>query len=183
MSHRSRSLVAAVGLLTAAATLAALLAAPPAQSAPTVELRPVNAIERPIAAHIDTLRQAAKLPSVRHSPGLTNAAERHAATLARSGTFSHRAPGEKPFTQRLSAFYTPRGFVYWATGENIFWVRGHASPEKVVAAWLKSPPHRANIYDPLWREIGVAAVRAPRAPGVYGGRDVTIVVLELGTRR
>lgn len=184
MSHSSRPPIAALGLPVAAlAALAVLLAGASATAAPQVELRPVNSLERPIEQRIDALRRAASLPGVRHSQGLTEAAERHAATLARSGTFTHRAPGEKPFSLRLRASYPLGRSTHWATGENIFWAVSHASPDQVVAAWLKSPPHRANIYDPLWRDIGVAAVRAPRAPGVYGGRDVTIVVLELGLRR
>jgi hypothetical protein len=37
--------------------------------------------------------------------------------------------------------------------------------------------------NPRWREIGVAAVHEPDAPGVYEGREVTIVTTDFGVRR
>lgn len=184
MSHGSRSPIAAAGVVAlVAAILAGLVPSPAAQAAQEVQLVPVDALEQPIVRQVRALRVAADLARIQRSQELTDAAERHAAALARSGTFTHQAPGEKPFTARLQASYSSRGFVRWATGENMFWAQTHVSPAQVVRAWLASPPHRANMYDPLWRDVGVAAVRAPSAPGVYGGRDVTIVVIEFGTRR
>jgi uncharacterized protein YkwD len=49
--------------------------------------------------------------------------------------------------------------------------------------WLASPDHRANLMNPRWREIGVAAVYAADAPGVYQGLDVTIITTDFGVRR
>jgi hypothetical protein len=39
------------------------------------------------------------------------------------------------------------------------------------------------MLNPRWLEVGVGAVYAPSAPGVYGGRDVTIVTADFGVRR
>jgi uncharacterized protein YkwD len=47
---------------------------------------------------------------------------------------------------------------------------------------MNSPPHRANLLSPRWREVGLAAVHVGRAPGVYGGREVTIVTADFGVR-
>ena len=42
--------------------------------------------------------------------------------------------------------------------------------EQLVSAWLRSPPHRANILHPRFRDLGAALVRAD---GVfYGGAAV-----------
>lgn len=41
-------------------------------------------------------------------------------------------------------------------GENLS--RSSANPEDVVAAWMASPGHRANILDPTFTQIGVACV-------------------------
>jgi uncharacterized protein YkwD len=184
MSQGPRPPLAAVGSIAAAlAVLAALVASAPSSGAPTLRLAPADHIEEPIESRVDALRRAGDLRGVRHSPALAEAAEAHAQALARSGTFAHEIPGGKPFAARLQRFYPARGYAHWATGENIYWTQAAASPEAVVRAWLASPPHRAVLYDPLWREVGVAAVRAQSAPGVYGGRDVTIVVIELGLRR
>lgn len=183
MSLYKRHTVTLAGAAALAATAAALIGSTGAASAPAARLQPVDQVESPIERRVATLRRAARLPTTRHSPALTNAAEAHAATLARSGVFAHEVPGQKPFSQRLQSYYTANGFQYWATGENIFWARTSVSPAQVVRAWLASPPHKANLLDPRWRDVGVAAVRSPAAPGVYLGRDVTIVVIELGTRR
>ncbi len=47
---------------------------------------------------------------------------------------------------------------------------------------MESPKHRENILTPRWREVGLSAVTVPAAPGVFGGRDVTIVTSDFGTR-
>jgi uncharacterized protein YkwD len=64
------------------------------------------------------------------------------------------------------------GYRYAAFGENLFagtW--GHVSAREVVAAWLGSPLHRANILRPLFRHVGVAPVRAP---GLLDGTDAVV---------
>jgi uncharacterized protein YkwD len=179
MSRRLRSPIAAAGVLAAAA----FFVAPRGHAAPVVELRPVDAIEGPIEQRVAELRRAAGASLTRHSAELSAAAESHAAMLGRSGTFSHRAPAERAFSTRLQRFYPARGMRYWATGENIFWAHTAVSPEQVIRAWLASPPHRLNLLDPTWREVGIAALRVQDAPGVYGGADVTLVVIEFGRRQ
>jgi uncharacterized protein YkwD len=64
------------------------------------------------------------------------------------------------------------GYRYAAFGENLFagtW--GQITPRDVVAAWLNSPLHRANILRPLFRHLGVAPVRAP---GLLQGTDAVV---------
>jgi uncharacterized protein YkwD len=181
MSRRPRHPIAAVGALAAAAA-AAFLVAPLGRAATAVELQPVDAIESPIERRVVELRRAEGVPLTRHSEQLSAAAEAHAAVLGRSGTFAHHAPGERSFSTRLQQYYPARGMRYWATGENIFWAHTAVSPEQVIRAWLASPPHRLNLLDPTWREVGIAALRVQDAPGVYGGGDVTLVVIEFGRR-
>ena len=172
-----------VAALVAAALVAATLVFPArAPGTPVASLRPVDALESSIVARVAAIRQAAGLPRVRYSGGLSDAAEAHAASLARTGTFGHLSPGGKSFSRRLQSFYSRLGFSYWVTAENVYWKTSPVRPNDVVGAWMASPPHRLNILDRRWTEVGVAAVRVPAARGVYGGRDVTIVVIEFGTR-
>jgi uncharacterized protein YkwD len=49
--------------------------------------------------------------------------------------------------------------------------------------WLNSPKHRKTMLRTRWREVGVGAVQAGSAPGVFGGREVTIVTADFGVRR
>ena len=54
--------------------------------------------------------------------------------------------------------------------------------KRALRMWLNSPAHRRILMTPHWREIGISAVYAPAAPGVYGGRPVTIVTADFGVR-
>ena len=49
--------------------------------------------------------------------------------------------------------------------------------------WLNSPPHRANLLQPKWREIGLGGVHAASAPGAFGGLPATILTADFGVRR
>ncbi len=61
---------------------------------------------------------------------------------------------------------TRSGYRWRATGENL--ASGIMTPEEVVAGWLGSPAHCANLMDPQFREMGVAfAVNPHDERGVY----------------
>jgi uncharacterized protein YkwD len=62
------------------------------------------------------------------------------------------------------------------------WASPGLSADQALEMWLNSPPHRKNLLTPAWREIGLGAVRALAAPGVYQGRDVTILTADFGVR-
>ena len=59
---------------------------------------------------------------------------------------------------------------------------GVGEAAQALQLWLNSPEHRANLMNPRWREIGIAAVHATAAPGVFHGLDVTIVTTDFGSR-
>ena len=48
--------------------------------------------------------------------------------------------------------------------------------------WSIKQMHRVIMLSKAWRQIGVAVIRADRAPGVYGGRRTTVVVADFGVR-
>jgi uncharacterized protein YkwD len=50
-------------------------------------------------------------------------------------------------------------------GENVAY--GNVTPEQLVAMWMASPGHRANLLKPGFTHIGVGAV-ATAAGRVYG---------------
>ena len=87
--------------------------------------------------------------------------------VASCGQFSHTPCGaDADATVRAS------GYRYRTLGENLFagtW--GRFSPREVVAAWLRSPPHRATILDRRFRHVGVAPVRAH---GLLGDGDAVV---------
>jgi uncharacterized protein YkwD len=48
------------------------------------------------------------------------------------------------------------GLTDEAIGENVAY--NYETPADVMAAWMRSPGHRANILEPLFRRIGVGCV-------------------------
>ncbi|HMA11700.1 MAG TPA: CAP domain-containing protein [Steroidobacteraceae bacterium] len=92
---------------------------------------------------------------------LQAAATAHARDMARRSYFEHRAPdGSEPKDRVRRAGYRPR-----LTGENIAF--GPESAEEVVAGWLASPGHCANLMDLRFREMGVAVAQGRRRGHFY----------------
>ena len=63
--------------------------------------------------------------------------------------FSHTRPNGTSFATALKE----QNVSYRRAGENIAW--GQKTPEEVVAAWMNSSGHRANIMNPNFTSIGV----------------------------
>jgi uncharacterized protein YkwD len=113
------------------------------------------------------------LPSLRESHALDRSAFLRARAIRRCGQFSHTACGQ-PFG-RVFALAGYRGGTY---AENLAWGTSRlGSPLWTLGAWLRSPPHRSNLYRSGWREFGVAVVRARR---LFGRRNVSVWVMQFG---
>jgi uncharacterized protein YkwD len=99
---------------------------------------------------------------------LALAAQRHSESMALGGYFAHDGPrGETPLS-RISATGYLAAHASYAIGENIGWgTLWLGTPRAIVAAWMASPGHRANILFGRYREtaIGVAFLRRGRQPG------------------
>jgi uncharacterized protein YkwD len=92
---------------------------------------------------------------------LDEAAASHARDMARRNYFDHRGnDGSQPRDRVLRAGYQSR-----LTGENIAF--GPESAEEVVAGWLDSPGHCANIMDPRFRHMGVGLATGRGKGQVY----------------
>jgi uncharacterized protein YkwD len=102
--------------------------------------------------------------------------------MEQKGYFSHDSANGSSFFKRIASFYTYRGYNSWSAGENLLWSTPDISPAGALRLWMNSPEHRANLLNRRWREIGLGAVHAASAPGVYGGDEVTIVTADFGFR-
>lgn len=174
MGARGAADVRSMVALLAAASL--LVAAP----APAVQAE--NAVELPILRELNRVRSEQGLAALRTARPLRRAADGHAASMARLGYFSHTSADGTTFDRRIGRFYRVGRSSYWAVGENLLWASPAVSAEEAVSRWMASPGHRRNILNPRYRQIGISAVRAARAPGLFGGREVTIVVTDFGVR-
>ena len=92
-------------------------------------------------------RVAAGLKKVEYSAELSKPAQVRAAEIQKS--FAHTRPDGRYFSSILTDF----GIPFRSCGENIAW--GQKSPEEVVAAWMNSAGHRANILNSGYTKLGV----------------------------
>jgi len=143
---------------------------------------PVGQLQSALIDQVNVLRASRGLVRLRVSPGLTAAATAHSTSMARKGYFSHNSANGASFSQRLAYFYPARGFRSWSVGENLLWSSPDVGAARALKLWLASPPHRANLLNPRWREIGLAAVHSTSAPGVYHNAPATIVTADFGVR-
>jgi uncharacterized protein YkwD len=172
--------LALVGSVVAALTL---VAAAPSASTATGSHRVATALELGVLVRINDIRTAHGLVPLTLDSRLNAAATAHSHQMVVDGYFGHRTAAGLDFAERIAYYYPDAGTRFYAAGENLFWA-GAVNPVgfSVVARWMQSPDHRANILSPEWRQIGVAAVTARSAPGVFHGQPVTVVTADFGVR-
>ena len=84
--------------------------------------------------------------------------------------FEHVSPSGVSVTDLVNK----QGYQYIVIGENLA-LGNFGGDAQVVAAWMASPGHRANILDARYDEIGVAVGR-----GMYNGRMQWLAVQHFG---
>ena len=110
--------------------------------------------KRAIACLVNWARREAGRRSLSTSRSLERAAVLKGRGVVSCGELSHSPCGSDP----LAALQVS-GYRYASFGENLLlgsW--GDVSAREVVAAWLQSPAHRANVFRAVFRNIGAALV-------------------------
>jgi uncharacterized protein YkwD len=102
--------------------------------------------------------------ALRASARLQRIAQRHSQSMVRRSYFAHVGPrGDTPSSRMRSVGYITRSRTQYRIGENIGWgTLWLATPRAIVAAWMASPGHRANILDRRFRVTAVGV--CPRPP-------------------
>ena len=150
-------------------------------STPTATLR-LEALDRQILTRLNATRAARGLRPLVISDELENAATAHTRALIRAGVFQHDSPDGTPFAQRLKHFYSPSGYATWAAGENLLYDTADIDAAAAIRAWLDSPPHRHNMLDPAWREVGISSGHASSAGGTFRGQPTWVITMDFGAR-
>lgn len=128
----------------------------PPTSTPSTSKAPSGApvLEKAVLTLVNQERAKAGCKAVTANAKLTLAARRHSQYMADSGKHEHEGIGDgTPQTRIEAAGYKWRGW-----GENIAW--GYSSAASVMAGWMKSPGHKANILNCSYQEIGIGVDRA-----------------------
>lgn len=113
----------------------------------------LDAFEQEVLALTNAARAQVGLAPLRHDPALAAAADKHSEDMALKNYFSHVEPDGGRLADRIR----DEGYSFRAAGENI--AAGYDTPEAVVAAWLNSSGHRANILNSNYTEIGIGFYR------------------------
>jgi uncharacterized protein YkwD len=167
--RRLRGVLISVVVLFAAAPAAAQAVCAHASAA-----RPApHAAARSLACLLNAERGRHGLAAVHGDRRLRRAAQRHANDMLRRGYFSHYSPeGSTPEARIRRAGYL-RGARTWAFGEAL--AQGRLSPRGILRLLLNSPPHRAILLDPGFRDLGLGVAG--------GGRRGLTVTFDMGRVR
>ena len=180
----ARSVRAILGLL---AVLALLVSLPGASLASgrgaSISSSAAALLDQGLLEQLNEIRAAHRLRRLSLSASLSAAAQTHSRDMLANGYFAHNSSNGTPFWKRIRTYYPEGRSGYWSVGENLFWSSGSTSASAAVRAWMASPEHRANILDPIWREVGIAAASSPDAPGAFAGLGVTVITTDFGVRR
>ncbi|AIS02218.1 CAP domain-containing protein [Streptomyces glaucescens] len=110
---------------------------------------------------VNAERGRAGCSPVKPNATLTKAAQAHSADMAAHRNMSHTGSDGSSPGDRI----TRAGYDWRTYGENVAY--GYSTPEQVMAGWMSSPGHKANILNCAFQEIGVGLAQ----PGNYWTQD------------
>jgi len=104
---------------------------------------------------INAVRAQHSVVALLPSRALNTSAMGHSHDMVVRDYFAHDTPSGQTPSQRMRRDGAPC-ISGCELGENIAWATGsYSTPAAIVAAWMASPGHRANILDPAFRYEGV----------------------------
>ncbi len=121
---------------------------------------------------------------LRPNARLARAAQAHTTSMAVGDYFEHVGPqGQTPLARMRAVGYISSSRAGYEVGENIAWGTLYlATPRAIVAAWMASPGHRANILDARYRETGIGVSSHPPTslahgqPGAIYTQDFGVII-------
>ena len=179
-----KSAAAAAAPTSGPSIIAGVLATPCANTELTPEAGNIEAIDAATLCLVNQERaRNGELP-LQPNAQLEQAAQGHSEEMISDDYFAHVAPsGLTPVQRVVATGYVPNPEVGYTLGENIAWgTLQLGTPSAIVAAWIASPEHLANILYSPYRDtaIGVAPV-APAAlaegqPGAVYSQEFGVIV-------
>ena len=123
-------------------------------------------------------------PPLLASAQLEAAAQSHAEDMISNDYFEHISPsGVTPVDRMRASGYIPNEQVGYVVGENLAWgTLSLSTPQAIVAAWVASPGHLANILEGQYVETGIAvlpsvpAALSEGSPGATYAQEFGVVV-------
>lgn len=133
----------------------------------------VERYQEQVLALLNAERTASGLPALRRVATLEQAAQTYSETMMHATAggpvyLAHLGPDGSTLGRRVSA----TGYVWYSLGETL--AAGQKSPQQLVAEWMSSPLHRANILSRDYRDVGLGVAIGP---GTWsdGRRDTHVI--------
>jgi uncharacterized protein YkwD len=172
------------GVLLATAVLpsadAAAAVAPCGNSTATPSQLTLHQMRTSVLCLMNRIRVRQGLHELTFNLDLRTSASAHSVSMVTHDYFAHEGPGGSVDSRISRAGYLARARAF-TVGENIAAGGGRdGSPEAIVEDWMHSPPHRANILDPSYRDAGVGVARGYPFGGEAGAATYTV---DFGARR
>ncbi len=163
------------------ATIASVLSTPCQNTELMPEAGNIEQVEQATLCLVNQERARNDELPLQPNAKLAQAAEGHCQEMVNQDYFAHIAPdGETPLQRIEATGYIPNLHVGYTLGENIAWgTLSLATPSSIVAAWIGSPEHLANILNSAYRETAVGVVAAAPA-SLAEGQPGAIYAQELG---
>lgn len=151
-----------------AATIAAVLATPCANTELMPQAENLELIRAAILCLINRERAQNGESPLKINQQLEQAAQGHSRELISANYFAHVSPSGLTPVERIRATgYIPGPQAGYVIGENLAWgTYALATPAAIVAAWIASPGHLANILEGQYRETGIGVT--PEVPPSLG---------------
>lgn len=153
-TNRSRpgATTIAMALITIASACGFSARVPPDPStrSPEIVIPAADTASETVVVRTNAERRRLGLPELARSNQLMRAAQLQADQMAATLTMAHDLPHARypSMDDRIAVV----GYSYRAAGENV--AEGYPSASAVVAGWMTSPGHRANIVSPHFTEMG-----------------------------
>ncbi len=126
-----------------------------------------------LLADTNASRSANGVASLSLNNKLDAAAQANADDMAARDYWSHYTPdGNPPWI-----WVTNQGYSYQKLGQNL--ATGFNDEQSTIDGWMASPPHRENLLDPEYKEVGFGYANVPDYTAAGGG-PMTVVVAFYG---
>jgi uncharacterized protein YkwD len=169
------------GSQSLASVLQGVLATPCENTELTPEAGNLEEIDAATLCLVNQERARNGEPPLQPSGALEAAAQGHSEEMVSEDYFAHIAPsGLTPVGRAEETGYIPNRQVGYTLGENIAWGTLQLStPSAIVAAWIASPEHLANILYSPYVDTAIGVV--PEAPAALGeGQPGAVYSQEFG---
>lgn len=175
------SAIVTVNVPNIAATIASVLAAPCQGTELMPEIGNLAQVDAATLCLINQERARNNELPLQPNAQLAQSSQMHSEKMVSEDYFSHIAPnGETPLQRIQATGYIPNSQVGYTIGENIAWgTLSLATPSAIVAAWIASPEHLANILGSEYRDTAVGV--DPAAPAsLADGQPGAVYTQEFG---